>query len=111
MFERDEEKRQQNLLKRGVDLLYAAINFAALTLRVEDDRQDYGETRYLALGIAGEDIFAVVYTHRGDNIRLISARKARKKEDERYQNRILRRHKGDDRAGRSVAATQGRARK
>lgn len=92
MFEWDEEKRQQNLLKHGVDLVYAAVIFEALTLRDEDDRQDYGETRYLALGTVGGEIFAVVYTMRGENIRLISARKARKKEYERYQNRILRRH-------------------
>jgi uncharacterized protein len=92
MFEWDEEKRQQNLLKHGVDLLYAAQIFEGEVVKIVDDRQDYGETRYLALGTIGGDIFAVVYTMRGDNIRLISARKARKKEYERYQNRILRRH-------------------
>jgi uncharacterized DUF497 family protein len=92
MFEWDEKKRSINLRDHGVDFLYAAVIFEALTLRDVDDRQDYGETRYLALGIVGEDIFAVVYTLRGENIRLISARKARKKEYERYQNRILRRH-------------------
>ena len=92
MFEWDEEKRQQNLLKHSVDFLYAALIFEGETVTLVDDRQDYGETRYLALGKVGEDIFAVVYTMRGDIIRLISARKARKKEYERYQNRILRRH-------------------
>lgn len=92
MFEWDEEKRNQNLLKHGVDLRYAAVIFESLTIRDEDDRQDYGETRYLAMGILGEDIFAVVYTYRGENIRPISARKARKKEYERYQNCIARRH-------------------
>jgi uncharacterized DUF497 family protein len=92
MFEWDEEKRQQNLLKHGVDFLYAAVMLEGDVVKLVDDRQDYGETRYLALGMMGGDIFAVVYTLRGDNIRLISARKARKKEYERYQNRILRRH-------------------
>jgi uncharacterized DUF497 family protein len=92
MFEWDEEKRQHNLLKHGVDLLYAAVILESDVVTIVDDRQDYGETRYLALGMVGADIFAVVYTLRGDNIRLISARKARKKEYERYQNSILRRH-------------------
>jgi uncharacterized DUF497 family protein len=92
MFEWDEEKRRHNLLKHGVDLLYAAVILEGDVVRIVDDRQDYGEIRYLALGIVAGDIFAVVYTLRGENIRLISARKARKKEYERYQNRILRRH-------------------
>jgi uncharacterized protein len=92
MFEWDEEKRQQNLLKHGIDFLYAAQIFEGDVVKIVDNRQDYGETRYLALGKIGGDIFAVVYTLRGENIRLISARKARKKEYERYQNSILRRH-------------------
>ena len=92
MFEWDEEKRQQNLLKHGVDFLYAAVMLEGDVVKIVDDRQDYGETRYLAPGMVGEDVFAVVYTLRGENIRLISARKARKKEYERYQNRIFRRH-------------------
>ena len=92
MFEWDEEKRQQNLLKHGVDLLYAAVILEGDVVTMVDDRKDYGETRYLALGMMGEDILAVIYNLRGENIRLISARKARKKEYERYQKRILRRH-------------------
>lgn len=92
MFEWDDEKRQHNLAKHGVDFLYAAQIFAGDVVKIVDDRQDYGETRYLALGTMGDEIFAVVYTMRGENVRLISARKARKKEYERYQNRVLRRH-------------------
>jgi uncharacterized DUF497 family protein len=92
MFEWDEEKRQETIEARGVDFLYAAQIFEGETVRIVDDRQDYGETRYLAVGTVTGEFFAVVYTLRGDNIRLISARKARKKEYERYQNRIFRRH-------------------
>lgn len=91
MFEWDEEKRQQNLLKHGVDFLYAAQIFEGDVVIV-DDRQDYGETCYLAVGRVAGELFAVVYTLRGDMIRLISARRARNKEYERYQDRILRRH-------------------
>lgn len=92
MFEWDEEKRQETLRERGIDFLYAALIFEGETVTIVDDRQDYGETRYLALGVVSEVIFAVVYTMRGDNIRIISARKARKREYERYQDRIARRH-------------------
>jgi len=92
MFQWDEEKRQQNLLKHGIDFLYAAQIFEDDVVKIVDDRQDYGETRYLAVGTVASELFAVVYTLRGDVIRLISARRARKKEYERYQNRVLRRH-------------------
>jgi hypothetical protein len=92
MFEWDEEKRQKTLEERGVDFLYAAQIFEGETVMIVDDRRDYGEVRYIAVGSVAGELFAVVYTLRGENIRLISARKARKKEYERYQNRILRRH-------------------
>lgn len=92
MFEWDEDKRQKTLEERGIDFLYAAQIFEGDTVRIVDDRQDYGETRYLAVGTVAGELFAVVYTMRGDVIRLISARRARKKEYERYQNRVIRRH-------------------
>ena len=92
MFEWDEEKRQKTLEERGVDFLYAAQIFEGETVMIVDDRRDYGEVRYIAVGSVAGELFAVVYTLRGENIRLISARKARKKVYERYQNRILRRH-------------------
>ena len=92
MFDWDKEKRQQNLLKHGIDFLYAAQIFEGETVTIVDDRQDYGETRYLAVGTVAGELFAVVYTLRGDVIRLISARRARKKEYERYQDRVIRRH-------------------
>lgn len=92
MFEWDEEKRKSNNLKHHVDFLYAAQIFEGETVRIVDDRQDYGETSYLAVGTVADELFAVVYTLRDDVIRLISARRARKKEYERYQNRVIRRH-------------------
>lgn len=92
MFEWDEDKRQKTLEERDVDFLYAAQIFEGETVMIVDDRRDYGEVRYIAVGSVVGEIFAVVYTMRGETIRLISARKARKKEYERYQNRILRRN-------------------
>ncbi len=53
----------------------------------EDTRKDYGETRYIGIGKVVEKIIIVVYTMRKTIIRLISARKANKKEKQIYYER------------------------
>ena len=47
---------------------------------VEDTREDYGEARYVALGLLEGIVVSMVYTERGSAIRLISIRKALKHE-------------------------------
>ena len=86
MFELDETKRQANILKHGVDPIEAAEIFADFFISRIDRRTDYGEVRFAALGYVGEIADVVVYTQRGDKIRLISARKAGRKDIERYQD-------------------------
>ncbi len=73
IFEWDEEKHQQNLAKHRVDLLFAALIFEGPTLSKVDDRYDYGEKRFISLGLVDGDPYTVVYTMRGENIRLIFA--------------------------------------
>lgn len=51
---------------------------------VIDDRRDYGETRYRALGIMGAELAVVVFTMRGAVLRVISLRLANRKEKARY---------------------------
>ena len=46
----------------------------------EDDRYDYEEIRYCALGYIGVGLFHLTFTYRGDSIRVISLRKTNKKE-------------------------------
>jgi len=53
-----------------------------------DDRKDYGEERMIALGKISDLIVITAYTKHGKNIRLISARKANKKERRIYRERI-----------------------
>ncbi len=48
----DEEKSERNLADRGFDFAFAAVIFAGPTLERIDTRQDYGEVRRIALGIA-----------------------------------------------------------
>jgi uncharacterized protein len=86
MFEVDEAKRRVNLQKHGVDLLEAAEIFAGYFISRIDRRTDYGEVRFAALGYVGQTAYIVIYTQRDDKIRLISARKAGRKDLERYKD-------------------------
>ncbi len=90
MFELDEIKRQANILKHGVDPIEAAEMFADFFISRIDRRTDYGEVRFAALGYVREVAYVVIYTQRGDKIRLISARRAGSREIERYQNILTR---------------------
>lgn len=85
-FEWDEEKRQQNLDKHGVDFLDAALIFEGETLLREDTRADYGEVRFASLGMVDDVPYVVIHTERNGNIRLISAWKGGRKEYEKYKN-------------------------
>jgi uncharacterized DUF497 family protein len=84
-FEWDEDKAAANLDKHGVSFLTAAELFANEMIEKVDDREDYGEVRFIALGRVELDVYRVVYTWRGDMlVRIISAQKASKHEREFY---------------------------
>lgn len=84
-FEWDEPKRISNIATHGVDFRTAALIFAGPILEAEDERHDYGEPRFRALGQAGQDVFMVVYTWRGCARRIISAWKVNDEGRTRYQ--------------------------
>jgi len=50
-FEWDEKKRQTNIIKHRIDFADAIELFKGPSLILEDNRQDYGEERYIAFGI------------------------------------------------------------
>jgi uncharacterized DUF497 family protein len=81
-YEWDEKKRTANLEKHGLDFLRAAEMLAGDTLLiVRDDRHDYGEERFIAYGRLGQRVCVAVYAKRKpDAIRLISFRKANRRE-------------------------------
>jgi uncharacterized DUF497 family protein len=87
-FDWDEEKRQEVIDKRGVDILYAALIFENQVLVRPDDREDYGEKRFIALGYVEGEFFNVVYTPKGKRTRLITAWKAGRNGEKRYKNSI-----------------------
>jgi uncharacterized protein len=49
-----------------------------------DDREDYGEERFILMGTAESAVLTVIYTERDGRIRLISARRATKHEQDDY---------------------------
>ncbi|PQJ96428.1 BrnT family toxin [Chromatium okenii] len=84
MITYDEAKRIANLKKHGLDFVGCETIFDEFMLVFKDDREAYGEERYLALGLKSGRVVAVVYTERNDNIRIISLRKATSNEHKRY---------------------------
>ena len=87
-FEWDENKRQSNLSKHGIDFVDAAKIFNRPVLERVDNRYDYGETRIVALGEVNGVVLFVVYTWRGEIRRIISARRATKRERNKYYQTI-----------------------
>jgi uncharacterized protein len=84
-FLRDRQKSELNLTKRGFDFAFATLIFDGPTVERTDDRQDYGEKRVIALGIADGIPLTVVYTDRagsgGEVVRrIISTRVSNRRE-------------------------------
>jgi uncharacterized DUF497 family protein len=85
MFEWNPAKAVLNLRNHRISFPYATRVFLDPYRQQQlDTREEYGEDRWIVLGRVGEWILAVVYTLRGSNIRLISARKANRSENEVY---------------------------
>ena len=84
IVEWDDKKNEINKTKHGISFLTAAYVFADDS-RVElfDILHSLDEDRYAVIGCVGKLLF-VVYTMRGESIRLISARIATKDEEEIY---------------------------
>ena len=80
VIEVDPAKDAINRRKHGVALVAAAVLFEGLILRQPDDRFEYGEERWLAVGRIGHQVFTVCYTMRGRVYRIISLRRASRKE-------------------------------
>ncbi|MBF2057937.1 MAG: BrnT family toxin [Cyanobacterium sp. T60_A2020_053] len=87
-FEWDENKRQTNISKHGIDFIDAQKIFDYDTVTIEDDRFNYGEQRFIAIGLLNGKTIVVVYTEISNKIRIISARKATKNEQQIYFNEI-----------------------
>jgi uncharacterized DUF497 family protein len=85
-FEWNDDKARANARKHGVTFERAKLAFGdPFAIAVLDDRDDYVEERFVLLGMAGGRHLFVAYTERGDRIRIISARRATRHEQDIYE--------------------------
>ena len=84
-FEWDEAKRRTNQAKHGLDFADLEKFDWSDPVTCADDRKDYGELRLIALADFAGALHAVVFTRRGANVRIISFRRANRKEVKRYE--------------------------
>jgi uncharacterized protein len=87
-YEWDERKRQANIRKHSIDFIDVPELFDGDIVILPDERFDYGETRFIAIGMLKSLIIVVAYTERLDVTRIISARKATKNEQTYYFEQI-----------------------
>ena len=87
-FEWDENKNKSNQEKHGIDFNDAKEVFNDENSKVSQDlRKDYGEIRWRIIGKIYGSIISVIYTMRDKAVRIISARKASRKERGEYNNK------------------------
>ena len=75
-----ERKRSLNLKQHGLDIVDAHAVFAGLTFTYEDDRFSYNEQRFVTLGLLAGVPVSIVHTETAHEIRIISLRKATRRE-------------------------------
>lgn len=83
-FEWHDEKSNRDLAEPGFGVDFAALNFLGRVLLKFDGRQDYGEVRENALGEIDVDIDHVTFADRGSVRWIISARRANRRERQRW---------------------------
>lgn len=84
-FEWNDAKAEGNLQKHGVSFEAACRIFDdVVALDRVDTTTDYGEDRYLITGLVNDVLLTAAYTERNGRTRIISARKATKREEREY---------------------------
>lgn len=84
-YEWDEKKRAANIARHNLDFAIATEFEWDTAIETVDDRFNYGEGRWVALGFIGRRLHVLVYTFRSETIRIISLRRANKREQEFYE--------------------------
>ena len=87
-FTWSEAKRAANIKTHGIDFADAPRVFEGVTYTYEDDRFTYREQRFVTLGLLSGVPVSVVHTETENEIRIISFRKASKRETQIYFNSI-----------------------
>jgi uncharacterized protein len=84
----DPEKRRQTLIHRGLDMTDADLVLSENNITFEDQRNDYGEVRYITIGMLEKRMVYVAWTMRDGAHRIISMRKANDREQKKYGLRL-----------------------
>ncbi len=88
-FEWDEGKNRHNILRHGLDFADAWEIFRAPYVIDPDVRTDYGEDRWIVIGLLGSRTVVVAFTLPGaQTIRIISLRKASRHERKKFEEEI-----------------------
>jgi len=85
-FEWDDAKSARNQILRGLSFASAALIFDGPTVEFVDKRHTYGEMRVKAIGAIDDETYVVIYTDRQGVRRIISARRANRKERKQWQS-------------------------
>jgi len=80
MITYDENKRQANISRHGLDFIGCEVIFDGPVFSKYDDREAYGEQRINVLGFLNSIFVHLTYTERGGDLHVISLRKATKHE-------------------------------
>ena len=95
-FEWDADKDRANRGKHGISFEEVLSIFDGPFLTRIDDRRDYGEIRRITTGMLSPDIVLVVaHTNRDGKIRLISARKANRRERQAFYDHLAKASEGN----------------
>ncbi len=89
-FEWDDQKNEANIRKHGIDFADVVEMFDHPMLTQLDTRRDYGEDRWIGIGLLRNIVAVTVYLEWEDEetIRIISARKAERYESKEYNKRV-----------------------
>jgi len=84
----DPAKRDVTLEERGLDFAEAEVVFESVLTENRDDRFDYGEERWITVGVLRGRMVVVVWTWRGEDRHIISMRKANEREKIRFGGKL-----------------------
>ena len=87
-FEWDPAKNRSNFAKHGLHFADAELVFGGPCVSFVDDRFDYGEERFVTLGLLAGRLVTIAHVPRGEATRIISMRKANRREQKIYQKRL-----------------------
>ena len=88
-FEWDAGKNRSNIRKHGSDLADAAETFQGALLVGPDTREEYGESRWIGIGMIRHPIAVVAFAERAEEtVRIISVRKANHNERKQYEKAL-----------------------